>query len=234
MIGVEALVRWKHSTRGLLAPKQFITIAEACGLIVPIGRWVMREACRQARAWQEQGFTPIPISVNVSALEFRSKGFLVGVATVLNETGLAAEYLEVEVTESILMDDTEATTAVLRALKEMGVRIAIDDFGTGYSSLSYLSRFPIDTLKIDRVFVSGIEQAGHDAAIIKAVIGLGRSLNQRVVAEGVETEQQVALLRRYLCVEGQGFYFSRPVVASQFADLLREEPREPHCALVSG
>ena len=213
VIGIEALVRWQHSTRGLLAPDQFVTIAEKCGLIIPIGRWILREACRQARAWHEAGFTPMPIAVNVSASEFRSKGFVDGVAIVLRETELAAPYLELEVTESVLMEDTQSTTAVLYALKDIGVRIAIDDFGTGYSSLSQLSRFPIDTLKIDRSFVDGITAAGHDATIINAVIGLGRSLNQHVVAEGVETEQQLALLRRQQCVEGQGYYFSRPVEA---------------------
>jgi len=227
VIGIEALVRWQHSTRGLLAPDQFVTIAEKCGLIIPIGRWIMREACRQARAWQEAGLTPMPIAVNVSASEFRSKGFVDGVAIVLRETGLAAQYLELEVTESVLMEDTQSTTAVLYALKDMGVQIAIDDFGTGYSSLSYLSRFPIDTLKIDRSFVDGITTAGHDATIINAVIGLGRSLNQHVVAEGVETEQQLALLRRQQCVEGQGYYFSHPVEARQFTDLLRQESDGP-------
>ena len=227
VIGIEALVRWQHSTRGLLAPDQFVTIAEECGLMMPIGRWILREACRQARAWHEAGFTPIPIAVNVSAAEFRSKGFVDGVAIVLRETELAAPYLELEVTESVLMEDTQSTTAVLSALKDMGVRIAIDDFGTGYSSLSYLSRFPIDTLKIDRSFVGGITAAGHDATIINAVIGLGRSLNQHVVAEGVETEQQLALLRRQQCVEGQGYYFSPPIEAEQFTDLLRQESDGP-------
>ena len=223
IVGVEALVRWQHPTRGLLPPAEFIGVAEECGLILPIGKWVLREACRQARAWQDEGFRPRAMAVNVSAVEFRSKGFLDYVATVLHETGLQPQYLELEVTESVLMARAEATAGVLHSLKELGIRLAIDDFGTGYSSLSYLSRFPVDTLKIDRSFVQGLTVGGHDATIIHAIIGMGRSLKQSVVAEGIENEEQLALLRSHLCGEGQGYYFSRPVGAVQLANLLRDD-----------
>jgi EAL domain-containing protein (putative c-di-GMP-specific phosphodiesterase class I) len=224
MTGVEALVRWQHPTRGLLPPAEFVSGAEECGLILPLGRWVLSEACRQARAWQQAGLPALPIAVNVSALEFGAKGFLAHVAAVLAATGLNPQYLEFEVTESVLMTHAESTTGVLYALKDLGVQLAIDDFGTGYSSLSYLTRFPIDTLKIDRSFVSGMAQSPHHATIINAVIGIGRSLNQRVVAEGIENEEQLSLLRSYHCDQGQGYYFSRPVPAEQLAALLRQRP----------
>jgi len=221
MTGVEALLRWHHPTRGLIAPGDFVPIAEECGLILPIGRWVLREACRQARAGQDEGLRPVAMAVNVSAIEFRAKGFLEHVATILRETGLAPRYLELEVTESVLMAQVDSTAAVLRALKDLGVQLAIDDFGTGYSSLSYLSRFPIDTLKIDRTFIHGMTAVGHDAAIINAIIAMGHSLNQRVVAEGIETVEQRVLLHTHRCDDGQGFYFSYPVAATECADLLR-------------
>jgi diguanylate cyclase (GGDEF)-like protein/PAS domain S-box-containing protein len=220
---VEALVRWHHPERGLLVSADFIPAAEECGLILPLGRWVLREACRQAHAWQEQGLAPLPVAVNVSGLEFQGKGFLEHVRAVLEDTQLSPDLLEFEVTESVLMADAAATTAALYALKDLGAHLAIDDFGTGYSSLSYLSRFPIDTLKIDRSFIQGITHAGQDAAIINGIIGLGQSLHQRVVAEGVENQEQLALLRRQRCEQGQGYYFSRPVPAAQLADLVRAD-----------
>ena len=227
MTGVEALLRWQHPTRGLITPGEFVATAEECGLILPIGRWVLREACRQARAWQEQGLPLLPIAVNVSAIEFGARSFLDHVAAVLEETGLAASDLEFEVTESVLMADATSTMTALHALKELGVHLAIDDFGTGYSSLSYLSRFPIDTLKIDQSFIHGMTKTDHDATIITAVIGMGRSLHQRVVAEGVETAEQLACLQHLACGEGQGYYFSRPVGAASFARLLRSEADGP-------
>jgi diguanylate cyclase (GGDEF)-like protein len=226
IVGMEALVRWQHPSRGLLQPAEFIAVAEECGLILPIGRWVLGEACRQAQAWQDEGHRPRLMAVNVSASEFRSTGFLDHVSAVLRETGLDPKYLELEVTESGLMARAEATTEVLRALKGLGVRLAVDDFGTGYSSLSYLSRFPIDTLKIDRSFVQGMTMGGHDASIIHAIIGMGRSLKQCVVAEGIETEQQLRMLQGYDCGEGQGYYFSRPVAAPELAELLRKDCAE--------
>jgi len=229
--GTEALIRWLHPERGLLPPAHFVPIAEDCGLIVPMGQWVLREACRQARAWQNAGLSPLPVAVNISALEFRHKDFLPGVRAILAETQLEPRYLEIEVTESVLMQDVKATATLLHALKSMGVLLAIDDFGTGYSSLSYLRQFPIDTLKIDQTFVRDSTTDADDAAIVSAVISLGRSLRLRVVAEGVETREQLAFLKTRSCGEGQGDYFGRPVVAGEFAelyaDLLQRPPSAP-------
>jgi len=218
--GVEALIRWRDPELGMIYPGQFVPIAEECGLIVPIGHWVLREACRQMQAWRAIGMAVVPVSVNISALEFRHAGFVQGVATVLTETGLPACYLELELTESILMHEAESSALVLEKLKAMGVRLAIDDFGTGYSSLSYLNRFPIDTLKIDQSFVRDIASNADDAAIVAAVIGMGKNLKQRVVAEGVETSEQLAFLKMEDCDEGQGFIFSYPIPPIEFAQLL--------------
>jgi diguanylate cyclase (GGDEF)-like protein/PAS domain S-box-containing protein len=219
--GVEALVRWQQPERGLVPPAQFVPIAEDCGLIVQIGRWVLREACRQARAWQDAGLTPLPIAVNVSAVEFRDKGFVEGVRTILDETGLEARFLELELTEGVLMDDAESTASVLQELKKMGVHLAVDDFGTGYSSLSYLRQFPIDVLKIDRSFVNQITADPDDSTIVSAIINMGKSLKHHVVAEGIETQLQRAYLQTHRCAEGQGYLFSRPLAAAQFAQLLQ-------------
>jgi diguanylate cyclase (GGDEF)-like protein/PAS domain S-box-containing protein len=220
IIGVEALIRWHHPERGLVPPVQFIPIAEDCGFIVPIGQWVLREACYQARAWQDSGLRPMRIAVNVSAVELRASGFVAGVNDILTETGLDPRYLELELTESFLMQDSRATVAVLQSLKSMGVQLALDDFGTGYSSLSYLKRFPIDTLKIDQSFVRDLTTDADDASIVTAVISMGKSLHMGVVAEGVETREQLAFLQEQSCPEGQGYYFSRPVVAEEFTQLL--------------
>jgi diguanylate cyclase (GGDEF)-like protein/PAS domain S-box-containing protein len=222
--GVEALVRWQHSLHGLILPEQFVWIAEDCGLIVPIGAWVLREACHQAQTWQDAGLPPVPVAVNISAVQFRHKDFLESLAGILKETGLAPHYLELELTESVLMHDADSSACVLKALKAMGVRLAIDDFGTGYSSLSYLKRFPIDTLKIDQSFMRDITHAtsdSDDAAIVAAVVSMGKSLHQRVIAEGVETREQLAFLQAQGCGEGQGFYFSRPVNSEALVALLR-------------
>ena len=218
--GVEALIRWRHPERGLIPPAEFIPIAESCGLIVPIGRWVLREACTQAREWQGAGLPQIPVAVNISSVEFRDKNFLENLRATLNETGLEPRHLELELTESVLMQHVESTAFVLGELRAMGVQLAVDDFGTGYSSLSYLSQFPINSLKIDRSFVQGITSERDDAPIISAVINMGRSLRQRVIAEGVETREQLAFLQSRGCDEAQGYYFSRPVAAEQFAKLL--------------
>ena len=228
MTGAEALIRWRDPVIGLVYPGQFVRIAEECGLIVPIGRWVLREACRQVQAWLAAGIPVVPISVNISAVEFRHEKFLEGVSAILKETGLAPRYLELELTESILMHEAESSALVLEKLKAMGVHLAIDDFGTGYSSLSYLSRFPIDTLKIDQSFVRDIVTNTDDAAIVTAVIGMGRNLKQRVIAEGVETREQLAFLSSHLCDEGQGFLFSHPVPAGDFARLLRPQDGVAH------
>jgi diguanylate cyclase (GGDEF)-like protein/PAS domain S-box-containing protein len=218
--GVEALIRWRHPERGLIPPAEFIPIAESCGLIVPIGRWVLREACMQAREWQKAALPHIRVAVNISSVEFRDKDFLTNLQATLIETGLEPCNLELELTEGVLMQHVESTALVLGELSAMGVQLAVDDFGTGYSSLSYLSQFPINSLKIDKSFVQRITSEYDDAPIIKAVINMGRSLKQRVTAEGVETREQLAFLQSQGCDEGQGYYFSYPVVAEQFARLL--------------
>ena len=219
--GVEALIRWRQPDRGLVPPSQFVPIAEDCGLIIQIGRWVLREACRQARAWQDAGLPPVPIAVNVSALEFRDPGFVESVRTTLSETGLEARYLGLELTEGVLMEDAESTATVLQELKVMGVHLAVDDFGTGYSSLSYLRQFPIDVLKIDQSFVDQITVDPDDSSIVSAIINMGKSLKHLVVAEGIETQEQRAYLQAQHCAEGQGYLFSRPLSAAQFAQLLQ-------------
>jgi diguanylate cyclase (GGDEF)-like protein/PAS domain S-box-containing protein len=219
--GVEALIRWARPGEEIMFPGQFVPIAEDCGLIVEIGRWVLGEACRQARAWQGLGLPPLPVSVNVSALEFRHKDFVEGVRTVLAETHLAARYLELELTEGVLMEDAQSTVATLQELKTMGVHLAVDDFGTGYSSLSYLRQFPIDVLKIDQSFVQELSSDPDGSAIVTAIIDMGRSLCHMVIAEGIETVEQKENLQARRCAEGQGYLFSRPVAATQFAQLLR-------------
>lgn len=218
--GTEALIRWRHPQRGLLLPEQFVPIAEECGLIVPIGRWVLREACRQTRVWLDAGLHPCPLAINISAVEFRGDEFLNGVRECLQETQLAPGSLEVELTESVLMQDLKSSLAVLQALKAMGVQLAIDDFGTGYSSLSYLKRFPIDNLKIDQSFVRDITTNQDDTTIVSAIISMGNSLNKRVSAEGVETQAQLDFLRAQHCSGGQGFYFSPAVAAGEYTQIL--------------
>lgn len=217
--GAEALVRLRQADHSLVAPTRFISIAEDCGLILPLGKWVLREACRQTAEWVQAGLDIGHIAVNVSAHEFHNKDFLAGLRSILDDTGLDPHHLELELTESGLMQDTEQTMTILHAFNDLGVQIAVDDFGTGYSSLSYLRRFPIDTLKIDRSFVHDMEDH-TDEAIVGAIIALGKNLKLRVVAEGVETSQQLTFLQSHQCAEGQGFYFSRPVAAEEFATLL--------------
>jgi len=190
-------------------------------LIVRIGHWVMREACRQARAWQNAGLLAIPIAVNVSAVEFKEKAFVKCVQSILSDTDLEPRFLELELTEGVLMKDVESAASKLRELKEMGIRIAVDDFGMGYSSLSYLRKFPIDVLKIDRSFVNQITTLEDDAILASAIIAMGRSLKHCVVAEGVETQQQKIFLQAHHCLEGQGYLFSKPLGATEFAHLLQ-------------
>jgi len=218
--GAEALLRWTHPVRGAIPPAQFIPVAEDCGLILPIGRWVLREACQQARAWVDAGLPLATMAVNISAMEFRNDAFLQGVFSVLGDTGLSPEFLELELTESVLMKHAETTESILRTLRARGVQLAVDDFGTGYSSLSYLRKFPIDALKIDQSFVRQITTAPDETTIVTAVISMGRSLKLRVVAEGVETPQELAFLQAHQCDEAQGYYFGRPMIAGQFARLL--------------
>jgi diguanylate cyclase (GGDEF)-like protein/PAS domain S-box-containing protein len=218
--GVEALIRWQHPEQGFIAPAEFVPIAEDCGLIVPIGRWVMREACRQARAWQDAGLRHLRMAVNVSAVEFREKSFVENVRTVLSDTGLRPQYLVLELTERVLMEHAESTALLLEELKTMGVHLAVDDFGTGYSSLSYLRQFPIDVLKIDQSFIKKITSNLDDSTIIAAIIAMGRNLHHIVIAEGIETQEQVAYLQSQHCEEGQGYLLSPPVGATQFGHLL--------------
>ena len=218
--GAEALLRWHHPVQGTIFPGLFIPIAEECRLIVPIGQWVLREACRQAQTWRDGGLTMDQMAVNISAIEFQAKGFLDNVKSILKETGFEPHCLELELTESVLMQNAEATASLLNELKAMGVRLAIDDFGTGYSSLSYLSRFPIDTLKIDQSFVWKMTSDSGDATIVSTIINMGKSLNQRVVAEGVERPEQLVFLQARHCDEGQGYHFSKPLCAGAFATVL--------------
>jgi diguanylate cyclase (GGDEF)-like protein/PAS domain S-box-containing protein len=219
--GVEALIRWQQPDRGLVPPAQFVPIAEDCGLILPIGRWVLRKACRQACEWQAASLPFKRISVNVSAAEFRDKNFVKRVATTLAETGLDACYLDLELTEGVLMADAESTCAILYDLRDLGVHLAVDDFGTGYSSLSYLRQFPIDVLKIDQSFVHQITTDPDDSTIVSAIIDMGKNLKKRVIAEGIETQAQLAFLQSHCCAEGQGYLFSRPLPATEFAHLLQ-------------
>jgi diguanylate cyclase (GGDEF)-like protein/PAS domain S-box-containing protein len=225
--GAEALIRWTHPTRGSVPPAQFIPIAEDCGLILPIGSWVLREACAQARLWLDAGLPMATMAVNVSAMEFRDTGYLERLFGILRETGLDPSVLELELTESVLMKQADSAAAILQALRNQGVQVAVDDFGTGYSSLSYLGKFPIDALKIDQSFVGQISKAREDATIVSAVISMARSLNLRVVAEGVETLEQLTFLQAHECDEAQGYYFSRPVLPHQFAALLGTGIRLP-------
>ena len=211
--GLEALVRWRHPERGLVGSDAFITFAESRGLITPIGRWVMREACRQLKAWQDQGLAPVPVAVNFSALEFRQRDVAAEIAAVLHATGLAPQYLEIELTESVLMHHTGQVRDTLHAIKALGVGISIDDFGTGYSSLAYLKRYPIDKLKIDRSFVADTPGHADDVAIVTAIVQMAHSLHLQTVAEGVETRAQIDFLRGLGCDLIQGFAVSPPLDA---------------------
>ena len=219
--GVEALLRMQHNGQRMTLPTQFVSVAEECGLIVPIGRLVLREACRQTQAWLHSGLDIGQVAVNVSGKEFHGADFLDGVRSILQETGLPPHHLELEMTESVLMQNSEQTAAILTALHDLGVQIAVDDFGTGYSSLSYLRSFKVDTLKIDQSFVMSIDSDSEtdNTIIVNAIIGMGRNLKQRVVAEGVETQQQFDFLQSHACVEGQGYFFGRPMAAEGIATL---------------
>ena len=224
--GMESLLRWQHPSLGLILPDRFVSIAEESGLIVPIGQWVLREACRQAKVWQDVGLPDMRLAVNISAVELRSKEFVPGVEFILADTGFNPKCLELELTETFLMQDSKSTALVLGALKALGVQLALDDFGTGYSSLSYMRRFPIDTLKVDRSFVRDLTVDASDASVVSAVINMGRSLHMRVVAEGVEAVEQLEFLKEHGCSEAQGYYFSRPLAAPALLDWMRSNPAE--------
>jgi len=223
-IGVEALIRWQNPEVGLIPPDQFIHVAEDIGLINPIGDWVLREACRQVRAWQDAGLPPLVVAVNVSPLQFRQAGFVDTVANALATSGLDARFLELELTERTVMNDAELNLGTLSALNGMGVELALDDFGTGYSSLAYLKRFPVGKLKIDRSFVRDLEVDPDDRAIASTILSMGRSLRLKVLAEGVETKEQYAILRGMGCELVQGYHFSRPLPPEELVAFLKKHP----------
>ncbi|MGN6360977.1 MAG: putative bifunctional diguanylate cyclase/phosphodiesterase, partial [Thermomicrobiales bacterium] len=232
IVGAEALIRWRHPARGLVPPGDFIPLAEETGLINPLGWWTLEEACRQARRWQERPRArhapPLRVAVNLSARQFQEPHLSAQVGAILDRVGLEPRLLQLEITESAVMEDAAATIATLRDLKALGVALAIDDFGTGYSSLSYLKRFPVDTLKIDRAFVTGLGCETEDDAIARTIIGLADILGLTVTAEGVETSAQRARLAALNCGHAQGYYFGRPAPASVFDQLLDDETATSH------
>lgn len=223
VVGVEALLRWRPSEEGLIPPAEFIPLAEENGLILPIGEWVLNEACRQLVLWRDSGLPPLSVAVNLSAIQFKQPRLVERISRTLSETGLDATALELELTESVLVEDTVASAMILNTLKELGVSVSIDDFGTGYSSLAYLKRFPLNALKIDRSFVRDITTDANDAAIVSATIALAHNLRLRVIAEGAEQRIQVDILRAQGCDEAQGYYFSPPLPAAELADWLRRQ-----------
>lgn len=230
VVGAEALIRWLKPGYGWVYPSDFIGVAEDSGLIVPLSKWVLAQACRQACAWQVAGLPRLRMSVNVSAIDFRQRGFVEGIEQVLAETGLDPSLLELEITEGVLMQNVDATVGALSRIKAMGVRLAIDDFGTGYSSLSYLRRFPIDVLKIDQSFVRGLSRDINDAVLVSAIISLGKSLKLTIIAEGVETLEQLNFLKAHQCEEGQGYYFSKAVAPDEFVQFLTSVKSPPPAA----
>lgn len=221
MIGMEALIRWRHPESGMISPCTFIPILETTGLIVPVGEWILRTACAQNRQWQDAGLPPVCVAVNLSAIQFQQPGLVQTVTKVLQETGLSAEYLELEITENIAVNNEEAVIAVLYELRDIGIQIAIDDFGTGYSSLSYLKHFPIDKLKIDQSFVRDCKDGTRDGGIVRAIIGMGHSLDLKVIAEGVETQEQADFLQVNGCDEVQGYFYGKPMAGNDLALLMK-------------
>jgi EAL domain-containing protein (putative c-di-GMP-specific phosphodiesterase class I) len=220
----EALIRWRHPQRGLVPPSEFIPVAEDCGLLDAIGEWVLSEACRQAQAWQRQGLRPLRVAVNLAPSQFRLTNLAEQIRGALAASGLAPNLLEIELTETAVMSDAEESIHILEAVSRMGVLVSVDDFGTGYSSMSYLRRFPIDKLKIDRCFVDQMTRRPEDASIVRAIISLAHSLHLKVIAEGVETPEQLKLLAELGCDQYQGYYFSRALPSAQFMQLLQQEP----------
>lgn len=221
IVGVEALLRWKHPDLAMVAPNQFIPLAEETGLIVPIGRWVLRTACAQSAAWRRDGLPRLRIAVNLSARQFSDDRLLDDIGDAMAAAALPPGGLELEITESMVMHSPERAVTTMNRLRELGITVSIDDFGTGYSSLGYLKRFPIDNVKVDRSFIKDLPQDADDAAITRAVIAMAQSLRIRVIAEGVETREQLDFLREHGCDECQGYYLSRPLPAAEFALLLR-------------
>jgi EAL domain-containing protein (putative c-di-GMP-specific phosphodiesterase class I) len=225
--GFEALVRWQHPTRGLVSPAEFIPVAEETGLIIPMGWWILRQACHQMRSWQEQfpAKPPLTISVNISGKQFAQPDLVKQIEQILQETGLDGSSLKLEITESVLVDNAEAALAILKQLQALGIQLAIDDFGTGYSSLSYLHRLPIDTLKIDRSFVNNVDSDPEKIEIICTIIALAWNLGMNVVAEGVETKKQMYQLQALKCEFGQGYFFSKPVDSQMVEGLISALPK---------
>jgi len=222
LVGAEALLRWNHPDRGSISPEEFIPVAEYTGLIVPIGQWVLREACQQVRAWSTLPTGAIPVSVNISSHQFNSDGLIEDVFDAVSAAGIDASLIELEITESVMLQNADSTLVLLRRLRKAGVSLSMDDFGTGYSSLSYLKRFPIDTIKIDRSFVKDLHCDPDDAAICAAILAMARQLGLNVVAEGVESEEQLEFLRRHGCNQIQGYLCSKPISADDFAVMLTD------------
>jgi diguanylate cyclase (GGDEF)-like protein/PAS domain S-box-containing protein len=219
-VGVEALIRWKHPEYGFVTPNEFIPLAEETGLIVPLGKWILQQACEQNKAWQDAGFMKIPIAVNISVRQLQDDDFVNAVSSILKETGLDSKYLELEITESV-MYNIERSTVILNELKKLGVKISIDDFGTGYSSLSYLKHLPIDKIKIDKSFVDDIINHSNQGAIVKTIIDMGHNLNYTVIAEGIETDVQVNFLKKHSCRIGQGYFYSRPLPVEEVSEFFK-------------
>jgi diguanylate cyclase (GGDEF)-like protein/PAS domain S-box-containing protein len=222
IVGAEALIRWRHTHRGMIPPDSFIPIAEESGIIIDINKWVLLTTCKQAKQWMEQGLPPITIAINLSGYKLASQNIIQSINNAIQYVDFDAKNIEIEITENILMQDTETTIFILNQIKEMNLKIALDDFGTGYSSLSYLTSFPVDTLKIDRSFVMGSMLNNNNLVIIKAIIAMGHSLAKKIVAEGIETQEQYNFLKEFGCDEGQGYYFNHPVPANEFAKLLAQ------------
>ena len=226
VLGCEALIRWRHPSAGMIAPSEFIPLAEETGLIVPIGLWALRAACEQSRRWSDEGLGDVKVAVNLSARQFRQGDLIERIRDVVADTGLSPEHLEIELTESTVMDDAEQAIRVMRRLRDMGIRISVDDFGTGYSSLSYLKKLPLSTLKIDRSFITDVVTDADAAAIVHTIISLGSILRLEVVAEGIETEEQLTFLQDHRCAVGQGYYFAFPLAADDFGGWMRAGVRK--------
>ena len=220
IVALEALIRWRHPKKGVLLPLDFIPLAEEIGLIVPIGEWVLRTACQQNKAWQDAGLKPVRIAVNISAQQFKQHNIVEMINHILQDTGLNPEYLELELTENVIIGNREVI-AIISKLKNLGVTIAIDDFGTGYASLSYLHELPMDRLKIDSSFIKNITSATDDEVIVRAVIAMAKNLDLKVLAEGVETKNQLNFLKKHECIDVQGFYFSQPLSSDEMENYLR-------------
>jgi EAL domain-containing protein (putative c-di-GMP-specific phosphodiesterase class I) len=226
LVGVEALLRWQRPDHGLVSPGDFIPLAEATGLILPMGEWALRAACEQAVAWKKKGLPPILMAANISPRQFHQPGLAEQVKSILQETGMEPRFLEIEITESTIMTDMERAIRTMREINNLGVRLAIDDFGTGYSSLAALKLFPIQKLKVDQTFIRNLATDNNDAAIVASVITLAKAMNLEVIAEGIETEEQLAFLRKKKCLQGQGYLFSRPIPAEECATILAQANRK--------